>query len=1584
MTDISKAISALSPEKRALLALKLREQGNQFNTFPLSFAQRRLWFLDQLTPESPVYNIPIAVRLTGRVDIRILEQCLNEIVRRHEILRTTFTTSLAVDGEPVQVVKKHAPVKLGLVDLRELSAHEREAKVSQWIADESQRPFDLTNGPLLRITIYRLDEQEHVLLLVIHHIISDGWSTGVLIREVATLYRFFLEGKPSPLDELPIQYADFASWQREWLQDGKLEPLLDYWKRQLEGCPPALELPTDRARPALQSYRGAQQSVVLTKKLSAAIKALGQREKATPFMVLLAALQTLLHRYTIQEDICVGTLVAGRNRGEAEGLIGFFVNTLVIRTDLSGDPSFRELLRRVREQSVGAYAHQDLPFEMLVEKLQPERNLSHTPFFQVAFAYQNGLMEALELPGLTLHRIELDHQTTKFDLMVTVTEGAEDLCVLAEYNTDLFNDDTIARLLRHYQSLLEGIITDPDQRISDLPLLTEAERKLILSEWNDTGREYPRNKCIFELFESQAERNPEAIALVFESERLTYKELNKRANQLAHHLRKLGVGPEVLVGICLERSVEMVVALLATLKAGGAYVPLDPAYPKERLEFILEDTQAQVLLTQERLVEGLGIADCGLRIADLKSEIPRSILNPQSAIRNPMVVCLDTGWGAIAEENDENPVSGVRADNLAYVIYTSGSTGRPKGVAIEHRNAGALIHWAREVFTQEELAGVLASTSICFDLSVFELFVTLSWGGKIVLTENVLQLSGLPAADEVTLVNTVPSVMAELVRMRGVPASVCTINLAGEPLQTRLVKEIYQQETIKQVFDLYGPSEDTTYSTFALRSATGRATIGRPIANTQIYLLDYNLRPVPVGVTGEVYIGGDGLARCYLKRPDLTAEKWIPNPFGNQPGARLYKTGDLARYLPDGNIEFLGRIDHQVKIRGFRIELAEIEAVLTQHPAVREAAVLAREYITGDKGLVGYVVFDPDNKPSIGELKSYLQQKLPEYMVPPIFVVLDALPLTPNRKVDRRALPLPERKSPDLAGAYVAPRTHIEEMLVGIWAEVLGDTQVGIHDSFFDLGGHSLLATRVISRVREAYQVDLPLRHLFEALTVAGLAERIETAMRAEPGLSAPPIKPVSRDGNLPLSFAQQRLWFIDQMEPGNPSYNMPIAVRLTGALNVVALEASLNEIVRRHESLRTTFSALNGQPQQVIAAAQSLALPVLDLSTQSEAESREQVRKLATEEALRPFDLAQGPLLRVQLLRLGAEEHVVLFTMHHIISDEWSLGVLVRELAALYEAYCQGRPSPLAELGIQYSDFAHWQREWLQGEALERQLGYWRQQLGDGLPVLKLPFDHPRPAQQSYRGATHTFVISPEVSASLKGLSRQEGVTMFMTLLAGLQTLLHRYSGQEEIVVGTDVANRNRLETEGLIGFFINHLVIRTKLGGNPTFRQLLRRVREVTLGAYAHQDLPFDKLVGALQLERNLGQTQLFQVLFVFGNPTMPTLELPGLTLSPLRSELVMSKYDLTLFMNERDKEIGGAWRYSTELFDAATITRISDHFETILSSIVANPDTRPSSLEMLAEAEREQRDREKLERQEIRNKKLRGVSRKAVDLS
>ncbi|MDQ3805506.1 MAG: amino acid adenylation domain-containing protein, partial [Acidobacteriota bacterium] len=1016
---------------------------------PLSPGQEALWFLYRMAPDSPAYNIPAAMRIISPLDPEALRRAFRRLVERHPSLRATFDE---VRGKAVQRIHPEAEVCFREED----AAAWGEAELRERLAKEAHLPFDLRRGPALRVSLFRRGADDHVLLVVVHHIVADFWSLTLLTDELTKFYQAESTGRVASLPPPAARYADFVRWQEAMLEGAEGRRQGEYWEAQLAGPLPALELPTDRPRPPAQTYRGASLPFRIGAGLTDGLKALSRRHDATLYMTLLAAFQTLLHRYTGQEDIVVGSPTAGRSRAEFAGVVGYFVNPVALRADLSHDPTFAEFLGRVRRTVLESFRHQDYPFPLLVEQLQPERDPSRSPLFEVAFVLQKphaGLHQglaslaigeagtALEMNGLKVESVALEQRVAQFDLMLVMTEVGGELKASLQYSTDLFDADTVGRLAGHLEALLAEVVAGEHRRLSELRLLSEAEERRLLVELNDTARDYPPG-CMHELFEAQVERTPQAVAVVCGRESLTYRQLNARANQLAHHLRALGVGPEVFVGVLLERDIEMVVALLAVLKAGGAYVPLDPAYPLERLSFMLEDTRAGVLLTQQRLAH----------------------LLPQAEAR---AVCLDLEAGALAAFSEENPQSGVTPDSLGYVIYTSGSTGRPKGVSIEHRSAATLIHWAREVFSPAELASVLASTSICFDLSVFEIFVPLSWGGRVVVAENALQLPALPA--EVTLVNTVPSAMAELARGGGLPASVITVNLAGEPLKNALVQQVYRQPTVARLFNLYGPSEDTTYSTYTLapKGSDAEPTIGRPIANTQVYLLDAHLRPAPAGVVGEVYLGGEGLARGYLRRPGLTAEKFIPDPFGGRPGTRLYRTGDLARYLPDGELEYLGRGDHQVKIRGFRIELGEIESVLSRHEGVREAVVVAREDHPGDKRLVAYLTAAGEAVPAVGELRRHILQYLPEYMVPPVFVALDELPLTANGKVNRRALPAPDRLRPELEETFAPPRTPVEEIVADIWGEVLGTERVGVHDNFFALGGHSLLATQVVLRVSE-------------------------------------------------------------------------------------------------------------------------------------------------------------------------------------------------------------------------------------------------------------------------------------------------------------------------------------------------------------------------------------------------------------------------------------------------------------------------------------------------------------------------------------
>ena len=1086
----SKGAFNLSPKKRAILEAFRQQHGldasailpierNSSDPLPLSFAQQRLWFLNQLTPGSIGYNMPLAFQIRGPLNVTALQLSLSEVMSRHEALRTHF---ILRNGSPVQRVAPAEPFALPVVDLCHLPESEREAKADQLAREEGMCPFDLTRDLLLRAKLLRLGAEHYAFLCTMHHIASDGWSMGVFMRELTVLYQAFLAGKPSLLSELPIQYADFAVWQREWLMGETLDRQLIFWKQQIAGLAP-LDLPIDRPRPVVQSYRGAREWLVLPKALRAGLRELSRREGATLFMVLLAAFKVLLRRYSGQEDIVVGSPIANRNRAEIEGLIGFFVNSLVMRTDCSGDPTFCELLGRVREATLEAYAHPDLPFEKLVEELEPERDLSRNPLFQVMFALQNAPRSELQLAALTVEPFRAGIQTTRFDLETHCWETPEGLCAVFVYNTDIFEAATISRMSGHFQTLLEGIVSDPAQRLSRLPILTGPEMHQLLAEWNSTKREYPSDKCIHEIFERQTEISPDAVAAVYRDQRLTYGELNSKGNQLAHYLRKLGMGPESLVGICVERSLEMAVGLLGILMAGGAYVPLDPDYPKDRLAFILSDAQVTVVLTQARWTDKL--TEYGGK-----------------------VVCLDTDWDAVAGQPNINPEHGTTPESLAYVIYTSGSTGIPKGVLISHSNVVRLFDATRAWFQFDKYDVWTLFHSYAFDFSVWELWGALLYGGRVVVvpfetSRSPTDFYQLLGREKVTVLNQTPSAFRQLIRADeentiGEKLSLRLVIFGGEALDVQSLQPWIDRHRDRQpqLVNMYGITETTVHVTYRpLRledvQATGRSPIGKPIPDLQVYVLDAELNLVPIGVPGEMYVGGPGLARGYLDRPEQTAERFLPNPFCDKAGARLYKTGDRARYLSDGNIEFLGRIDHQVKIRGFRIELGEIESALGQHPAIREAVVVLCEESTEDKALVAYFVCHDSQVPSVSDLRNFLQEQLPNFMMPAAFVRLEALPLTTNGKVDRQSLPSPGNLRPELETAYVAPRNELEQTITALWQNVLKVEKIGVHDNFFDLGGHSLLLAEAHAKLKTVIREDFPMVAMFQFPTISSLANHL-------------------------------------------------------------------------------------------------------------------------------------------------------------------------------------------------------------------------------------------------------------------------------------------------------------------------------------------------------------------------------------------------------------------------------------------------------------------------------------------------------------
>ncbi|HBL25757.1 MAG TPA: non-ribosomal peptide synthetase module, partial [Acidobacteria bacterium] len=1939
---------------------------------PLSFAQQRLWFIDQLEPGSPLYNLPAALRVEGPLDIAVLASCLEEITRRHEALRTVFALQ---EGTPVQIIRPAEPLVLPLVDLTGLpgpsdpsGATERldlRALQALFLTDQdATRPFDLVQGPLLRCMILRLGEKDHIVVLNLHHIVSDGWSMGILVREIAALYPAFLERRPSPLPALPAQYADFAQWQSSWLQGEVLEQELAFWRTELAGLPPLLELPTDRLRPAVQSSRGFTRAVRLSDELARQVLALARREGATLFMVLLAGLEVLLARYSGQERFAIGSPVANRNRVEIEGLIGFFVNTLVLRCDLAGHPTFRALLGHARATALAAYMHQDLPFEKVVEELAPERSLAHTPLFQVMFALQNAPVGSLDIQDLHLHPVDRIEPTAKFDLTLVLEEGGGGLFGSIEYSTDLFDAPTIERLAVHYERLLAAAVAAPDLAVTELPMLSAAERHQVIAEWNDPGVAGAGPATCFDpFFAEQVRRAPEAVAAVLGETWLTYGGLDRRVDRMAGALAGLGIGPDEVVPLLAQRGLDFLVGVLALFRAGAAYLPLDPLHPLPRSVQIIAASGARRVLVSQAFAPALARAFQG------KTEEPECLV-------------LES-FGEDERGAASAPPRRAQPSDLAYVIYTSGSTGVPKGAMLEQR--GMVNHlWAKVADLGLGPSDRVAQTaSQCFDISVWQFLSPLLVGGQVHVFPDDVAHDGWELLQEIdrqgiTVLEIVPSllriVVAEIDRQeaqeRPPLERLRWMISTGEALPPDLCRDWLRLYPAVPLLNAYGPTEcsdDVTHHRipYNVSLEEARIPIGRPVPGLRLYILNSSLQPLPVGVVGELFVGGIGVGRGYLADGVQTAKTWWPDPLSGEPGKRLYRTGDLARYRPAGEIEYLGRIDHQVKVRGHRIELGEIEAVLSDHPGVRTAAVIVGEDALGQERLVAYAVpvqdedvdrervglwrtvfdeiygsgsrsehdaginlrvwvssytgeplpeneifecfedsvarilslrparlleigcgtglllqriapfctactgtdiseealrflgdklaqrsdippvdllpraaddfagipsgaFDivvlnevaqyfpsveylvrvvegavaaaapggvvflgglrsfplletfhssvelfrsPDsrplaaireaawrrlvqdkelavdpalfedlarrlgrvkglsiqlkggrarneltcfrydvclqiqggaeppavaggdpqlavwerdwtletlrrglaqdgsgmlavhgvpnarvlaeiaafrrmrdgggsgtagelraelaalpagvepadlwhlaaelgreaevrwstdgperldvlfhlpgtrppwpfragreeaprsrfaNRPDRGEaseelvphLRAFASERLPEWMVPSAWVLLGELPLTPNGKLDRKALPVPGTARTAVAAAWAAPRGQIEEVLAGIWAEVLGLERVGAADSFFDLGGHSLLATQVMSRLRSTFGIEMPLRELFAAPRLADLAVRVEEALRAGGQQRFPPLVKVPRQGPLPLAFAQLRLWLIDQLDPGSPRYNIPAALRVEGPLDAGVLARCLGEIVRRHEALRTVFAAPEGVPVQVVRPPEPFRLPLVDLSGLPEREREALALSLAGDEAGRPFDLGdlRRPLLRGVLLRLAAGDHVFALTMHHIVGDGWSTGILVREVGALYPAFLAGAPSPLPELPVQYADFAVWQGSWLHGDVLEQEIAWWREQLAGLPPLLDLPTDRARPAVQSFRGATRPVRLPAELTLRMEALARREGATLFMVLLAGLQTLLARSSGQGDFAVGSAVAGRNRVEVEGLIGFFINTLVMRADLTGEPSFRELLHRVRETVLAAHTHQDVPFEKLVEELAPERSLAHSPLFQVALVLQNVPLGRLDIETLRLQPFPQAGTTAKFELTLTLSEAEGELVGTIEHATDLYDAATIDRLILHYERVLAAALDGPQQGVWELPLLTDAEEHQ---------------------------
>ncbi|MBV9790939.1 MAG: LLM class flavin-dependent oxidoreductase, partial [Chloroflexi bacterium] len=1905
------------------------KQENIADIYKLTPIQQGILFHSLYTPGSGVYFEQFGWTVNQEWIVPVFERAWQYVVDQHPILRTAFFWEDL--DEPIQVVQRQARLPFISLDWSDLSPAEQEARLETYLQTDRDQGFDLTEAPLMRVTIIRGGPERFHFVWSYHHLLLDGWSVPLIIQDVFTAYSAFVKDQ-QPRMARRRPYRDYLAWLRK----KDLSEAENYWRPMLKGFSEPTPLPFDHGagRDAEVGYNKLQ--LEISPEQTEALQALARRERLTLSTLVHGAWSLLLQGYSGGQDLVIGSTVSGRpaDLAGSETMVGCFINTLPMRVQTQPNQTLRDWLLQIQQQQVQLlqYAYSPLVEVQRWSDMPPGERL-----FESIVVFENYPTDALSEAELRIF------QKTNYPLTL-VAVPRQRLILRLNYETQHFDAATIERLLAQLQILIEGMIDRLDQPLSQLTLLSEDERRRLLVDWNATSAAYDQDACLHTLIERQVEQTPEAVALAFEDTQLTYAELNARANQLAHHLQALGVGPEKRVAICMKRSADLLVGLLAILKAGGAYVPLDPAYPATRLAFMLQDSAPTVLLSESRVA----------------AQLPST---------NAQVVLLDRAGPTLAAQPTSNPNTVIAPEQIAYMIYTSGSTGQPKGVMVPH---GPVVNFLAAMQSQIGCGSddaLLATTSISFDISVLELFWPLTQGAKVVIlaehaasgmtaqaeharsdraidfslfyfasddsgdsgdkyrlliegakfadqhgfsavwtperhfhefgglypnpaitsaalatiTQNVQLRAGsvvmplhdpIRVAEEWSVVDNISKgrvgiafasgwhandfvffperyaqrkqatadglaavqklwrgesltvqsgagkpidvkifpkpvqpelpiwitaagnpetfieagktganvlthllgqsledvaekvrlyraaraesgldpetgkitlmlhtfigddrdAVRELVRepftnylrssaglvanlaksinlsgdmnslsqadmdallafafdryfetsalfgtvetcaemierlkaigvdeigclvdfgveaeqalaaleqlntlreltsqpiaktgaslpaqaqrhhatlLQGTPSlakllllqpdtltalrSLRALLLGGEALPTALAQQLLPMLG-GRLINMYGPTETTIWSaTHPVTEATeSNMPIGKPIANTEIYILDARLQPTPISVPGELYIGGVGVTRGYYQHPALTAERYLPDPFGPRPGGRIYKTGDLARYRADGTIEFLGRVDFQVKLRGFRIELGEIEAVLGQHPAIREAVVVARQD-TADTRLVAYVVEEPRTQnleprehqtfPSpaaagegeversetgvrasteglnFTELRSFIKERLPEYMVPSAFVTLDALPLTPNGKVDRKALPAPDASLASIEPAAMQPRTPTEEVVASLWERVLGVQNVGVHDNFFMLGGHSLLATQILSRVRETFQVELALSTLFNTPTVAGMAEQVERAQQKASGLQAPPIEHVSRDRPLPLSFAQQRIWFLQQVEPESATYNNPTAIGLKGALDLPALTQTLNTIVQRHEILRTTFHLLDGRPVQQIVPRLTLDLPSIDLSSLPADEQQAELRHIGTREAQRPFDLVSGPPIRALIFKHSEHEHTLLVTMHHIVSDGWSLGVLIREMAVLYTSLSSGQAQlearALPELPIQYADYASWQRSWLQGEVLEAQQAYWKQQLSGHIPALNLPTDHPRPPVRTYRGAKQSLHFAKPLLDQLNLLSRSAGTTLFMTLMSGLNALLYRYSGQTDLVIGSPIANRHHGQVEELIGCFINTLVLRSDLSGNPTFTQLLERSREVALGAYAHQDLPFEQVVEIAEYEADISRHPLFQVFFILQNTPMGAVSLGDLTLTTVDITTETAKFDLAFELIETDIGIIGSVEYNTDIFEATTIARMIGHFERLLEYCAANPEQRLSDLVFLGETERQQ---------------------------
>ena len=1505
---------------------------------PLSYGQQSLWFMYQLAPESAAYNMSLCVRVLSRLDVASLRRAFQRLVDRHQSLRTTFPK---VDGNPVQRVYAQREFSFEQFDASGWSDTQMSAKLSA----EAHKPFQLEQGPLFRICLFTCHREEGaVLLLVAHHIIIDLWSLAILLYELGEVYSDETGGARVHLAPVTTQYADYVRWEAELLEGPEGERLWGYWRQQLSGELPLLNLPTDRPRPSIQTFRGASHSFHISAELTNRLKALAREQGVTLYMVLLAAYQAFLYRYTGQHDIIVGSFTSNRNRAALSHIVGYFTNLLALRCRPAPSFSFTDFIAQTRRTTLDGFEHQEYPFPLIVKRLHPERDASRQPIFQTVFVlhktqllHEEGIAAftleesgaRMKLGQLSLESVALEQRVAQFDVLLMMAEVNEHLTASFEYLTDLFDATTISRMAANFVTLIESLTAKPYLPVSGLPLLTAVEQRQ-LHEWNAASIAFlPRDRCIQELFQEQVERTPDQPALIAGAEQLTYLELNRRANQLAHHLRQLGIGAESLVGVLMERSLDMVVALLAILKAGAAYVPLDAAYPKQRISFMLEDAAVPVLLTQRHLMDQL-------------PPIPGQ------------VIALDAEWNTISQQSVENPVNLNTPGNLAYVIYTSGSTGQPKGVAIAHHSVVTLLRWAHRVFPAEVLRGMLASTSICFDLSVFELFAPLSCGGRIILVRNALELRELAgAAAEVTLVNTVPSAAAELIRGGALPESVKVVILCGEALTKTLVEQLYSGSSAAQVYNLYGPSEDTVYSTAALTDPgeTSAPSIGKPISNTQAHVLSNYGECVPIGVAGELYLAGEGLARGYLQRPELTAERFIPDPFSRKPGARMYRTGDLARYLVDGNLEFLGRIDQQVKIRGYRIELGEIETVISEHPAVREAVVVTREDVPGEKRVVCYLVVKDGSAPAVGELRQFLKQKLPDYMVPAIFIMLPQLPLTANGKLDRRALPAPEGERPDLSVAYQAPRSGAEAELARIWAEVLGVEQVGIHDNFFELGGDSILSIRIISRAAQAgLHLSPPL--LFQHQTIAELAPL--AAQQAAQSIT--PFKGALVSGPLPLTPIQQ--WFFTQPLPKPHHWNESLLLLSKRHLDVKNLQRVIDEMQRHHDALRLRFTQdEDGRWTQHNAGAEvcdDVPLTVVDLSEVNEAAPQSALLEKIGNQAQANLDLAAGPLWRVVLFECGAAQpQQLLLIAHHLVIDAVSWRILLEDMTRGYEQSKRGGKIGFGAKTTSYQQWAEELASYAETTEVQGQISYWQKQWQKAAPAGMLPVSDVKENERDAKNLVRDEqVITVELEADetrtlLQEVTERYRVQIEELLLCAVLEACRRWSGECVQVIEVETPGREeispRVDLTRTVGRVATKFPFVVELNASVEIVDALKRVKE-ELRRVPRSGIGYGLLSRTERLREELKQGELSQTSFSYLGQLDGTeqFEIERRTLPQERAAENPRRHVLSVRSYMLKDRLRVEWITSRRQYRETTIRKVAREFYGVLQELMEKSET------------------------------------------